>query len=207
MVIELLRLGKRIKQSDDVVDKARLRRDIGNPPGKSNSLGDQMNWESLINEVPEGNDIHIVTRDGDYSSKVDKLLPSRIIEREWYMHKKSSVLLYNSLGQFAKRHFPEIKFPKDVIKNDAINKLVNATNFTVTHSAIETLDDAFDEINSDDAIRIFRAAIDNSQVHWIIDDSDVSNFMKKLYTKFFVDVPFEMDAELDELSDYFKAPF
>lgn len=48
-------------------DKARLRREIGNPPGKrSDPLGDQLSWEQMLRRTTKGEAIWIVTRDKDY---------------------------------------------------------------------------------------------------------------------------------------------
>jgi hypothetical protein len=38
------------------------------PPGKSDSLGDALNWEARLEEVARDEDIHIVTADGDFRS-------------------------------------------------------------------------------------------------------------------------------------------
>lgn len=57
---------------DDVIyAKARVRKERGNPPGKTNSYGDQYNWEMLLSKVPE-EDLCVVSRDNDYASVVGK---------------------------------------------------------------------------------------------------------------------------------------
>jgi len=40
-----------IETTKELVDRARLRMDIRNPPGKDDSLGDAINWEGLLNNV------------------------------------------------------------------------------------------------------------------------------------------------------------
>ena len=49
------------------VERARTRREMGNPPGKiDDPLGDQVTWEQLLAFSQPGQDIWIVTNDDDY---------------------------------------------------------------------------------------------------------------------------------------------
>src|SRR5262249_8230502 len=49
---------------------ARLRKELGNPPGKpSDPLGDQLTWEQLLTHVQPTDELWIVTRDLDYFIK------------------------------------------------------------------------------------------------------------------------------------------
>jgi PIN domain-containing protein len=56
-----------VETTDDHVAHATFRRDVGNPPGKPETLGDQINWECLLDAVPENTDLHIVSTDEDFS--------------------------------------------------------------------------------------------------------------------------------------------
>lgn len=44
---------------------------IGNPPGKDNRYGDAINWECLLNNVENGEDLYFISADKDYSSLLD----------------------------------------------------------------------------------------------------------------------------------------
>ncbi|MFQ2283923.1 PIN domain-containing protein [Aeromonas dhakensis] len=46
-ISELFGKAKLVSTTPVLVEKARLRMSIGNPPGKDNSLGDAINWEGL----------------------------------------------------------------------------------------------------------------------------------------------------------------
>ena len=207
LVQSILAKGEILLTDDAVVKRARLRRDIGNPPGKTNSLGDQINWESLIEAVPRDHDLHIISRDGDFCSKVDESHPSAFLVNEWKIEKKSDLYLYNSLGSFTKKHFPKIKIAADIVKTDAIKSLVISGSFASTHLAISKLEKIYDEITLEDAIILFDAAIDNGQISSIINDDDVKAFFDKLYTKFHLKTSFDLDLKLGELADYFAIPF
>lgn len=206
IIDEIFEASECVKRTDGIISKAELRVKLGNPPGKS-GIGDQINWESLIQVVPSGNDIHIISRDGDYSSKEDRSRISQFLLREWRKEKASEAMLYNGLSEFTQKHFPEIKVPVDAIKLAAIKKLVSSGSFSNTHDQISVLQGVFDEINKADAIVLLQAMIDNGQINAISKDSDVENFYKELYLKFMFDITSEMDTHLEAVADYFGIPF
>jgi predicted nucleic acid-binding protein len=56
-----------ITHNESQITKARLRKELGNPPGKrGDPLGDQLSWEQLISTVNDEDDVWIVSRDSDY---------------------------------------------------------------------------------------------------------------------------------------------
>ena len=59
------------------IDRARFRKEIGNPPGKkSDPLGDQISWEQLLDAAKGVNDVWIVSNDRDYLVRVEgQVLP------------------------------------------------------------------------------------------------------------------------------------
>jgi len=59
-----------IEQSEEELEYARLRREVGNPPGKSSDpLGDQICWEQIINRLAKTKAIWIISNDRDYFNK------------------------------------------------------------------------------------------------------------------------------------------
>ena len=59
--------------SSNEKELARIRKEIGNPPGKKkDALGDQITWEQLLNKIPETNEIWIITNDFDFYTKYKK---------------------------------------------------------------------------------------------------------------------------------------
>ncbi len=197
-----------LKRKREDVESARLRRELGNPPGKKDSLGDQINWEILLRACNDEQDLHLVSRDGDFHGNVVDGVPNQFLLREWRERKSATIFLYRGLAEFAKSHFPQINLPSDAIKTASINKLTNSGNFSTTHEAIAELSVIKNDLNQDDALQIFRSAIDNNQVGWIIGDDDVQEFYKNLYAKFFLNISQEMDQELQDLSsEVFDVPF
>lgn len=166
------------------VKKALDRRIRGNPPGKSNSLGDQIHWEYLLSEVPDGADLNIVSKDGDFESSLSEGNVEQFLADEWHEKKGGALKLHTELRPFLAEHFPDIKLAIDVEKLDAVENLVNSGSFSSTHAAIDRLSLLVDNLSWQDAERIFNAGITNSQISWISSDSDVRGFYQTLIAKY-----------------------
>lgn len=82
---------------DEVVDKAYSRYKIGNPPGKDNKYGDAINWECLLNTVPDGEDLYLISSDKDYCSQLFDDMFNPFLKDEWERRKGSSIIFYSQL--------------------------------------------------------------------------------------------------------------
>lgn len=180
-ILEAVQVGE---ISHSTVSKALDRRIRGNPPGKSNSLGDQIHWEYLLAQVPEGVDLHIVSKDGDFESSLNKGHIEQFLADEWQEKKGGGLKLHTELRPFLVEHFPNINLAIDVQKLDAVEHLVNSGSFSSTHSAIERLGFIVDSLSWQDVERIFNAGITNSQINWIGSDGDVRGFYQSLIAKY-----------------------
>ena len=207
-LVENLEKHSRMLATDGAaVDAARLRKDIGDPPGKADSLGDQINWELLMQAIDNGEDLHVISQDGDFFSKLNENAPSLPLIMEWKNKKGAALFAYRSLKKFASEHFPHIQLPSDVFKSQWISKLSKSGSFSTTHLYIEKLGSIFDDLTFEDAVVIFQAMIDNEQINWIAGDDDVKNFYEKLFEKFRDQTSGEMDTRLYETADYLGYPF
>jgi hypothetical protein len=58
-----------IPPTEDALQRARRRKELGNAPGKKTGpLGDQLNWEQILEQCQEKSAIWIITRDPDYAT-------------------------------------------------------------------------------------------------------------------------------------------
>jgi hypothetical protein len=80
---ELFQQARTVDITDDMRNRAKERYDRGNPPGKDASYGDALNWEALLQAVPEGEDLLLVTADTDYVSKLDPTEADEFLRSEW----------------------------------------------------------------------------------------------------------------------------
>jgi hypothetical protein len=65
IIEKLFKLARKVPMTEGIWTAARQRLDLGNPPGKDASYGDAVNWESLLDVVPDGEDLLFVTGDLD----------------------------------------------------------------------------------------------------------------------------------------------
>ncbi|HVK56938.1 MAG TPA: PIN domain-containing protein [Burkholderiales bacterium] len=165
---------------DDTADRANVRRLCGNPPGKKDSLGDQIIWECLLSHVPEGVEFNIVTLDGDYYSPLAKDRICDFLRDEWKTAKAAEIFAHKELRSLLNSKFPAIKFAVDVLKRKAIDKLVYSSSFHETHQSVAALTPFAETIILEEAKEIFDAGIKNSQIGWIGTDSDVNVFYRGL---------------------------
>jgi predicted nucleic acid-binding protein len=176
---KLFDVAKVLEVDEDIVEKAKKRVMLGNPPGKSNSYGDSINWECLLEKVPSGRDLYLVTDDQDYASKINKGKLAEFLELEWTGKKSSSIFYYRRLSEFFHIQFPDIKLASELEKELAIGKLITSANFRQTHLAISKLS-KFTDFSDSEIREILEACIANSQIYLIKDDPDVRIFLDNL---------------------------
>src|SRR5262249_12083926 len=118
---------------------ARTRIDVGNPPGKNGSLGDALNWEILLQNVPDGEPLYFVTDDKDYVSPIDSSIFNAYLSQEWQNQKGSEIVYFKSLSEFFKEHFPKITLASELEKDLVIRDLADSSSFVETHTIISKL--------------------------------------------------------------------
>ena len=82
----LMRLfAARVQPTAEELSRARFRKELGNPPGKSGDRqGDQITWEQFLSRASGYSKVWIITRDGDYAQELqDKtLVLNPVLHRE-----------------------------------------------------------------------------------------------------------------------------
>lgn len=182
----------------EIIDKAKVRFDLGNPPGKKKSYGDSINWEILLRLVPKGEDLYFLSNDSDYCSKLDNTKFHPYLLGEWCTKKNSDIFFYKSLYEFLKDHFHEIELKSERIKEELIVGLRNSPNFSTTHSLISQLNE-YTDWTDEQISRLCAAGIKNSQVSRILSDTDILHFYHSLLRNY--DVESSMDDSIIEISE------
>ena len=178
LIDSFLKLCKPV--SPEIIQRAILRKQLGNPPGKADSLGDAINWEWLLAQAKIISDLKIISADKDFESDLIPGTPKEFLNREWEKASPfGSLTLYKSLPAFLKYHFPDIKLAGEIDKFTAIEMLEKSLSFAATHNAIDRLE-KFDDFGDNEIIRIAEAYSSNSQVRMIIGDNDVKTFAMKI---------------------------
>ncbi|MGI9440796.1 MAG: PIN domain-containing protein [Parvibaculales bacterium] len=175
---EIFRPGV-IETTDEIYNEALKRVTLGNPPGKNNSIGDAINWTILLKQVPDGEDLHIISEDDDFYSSLDKKNVHPFLKDEWEKKKKSELKVYKTLGSFLKEHFGNVTFSFDDTKNRLIDALNSSRSFFMTHNIISQLE-KYKYFSLEEVERILFATVANEQILWIITDPDVSDFLNRV---------------------------
>ncbi len=81
-----------------IIHAAALRYRIGNPPGKDNKFGDAINWECLLETIPQNEDLYFISEDGDYQSAMENKSFNLFLGLEWKDKKKSENSLLPRFG-------------------------------------------------------------------------------------------------------------
>lgn len=110
-----------IPVESSIIQEARERYDLGNPPGKNKSYGDAINWLILLNHVPNKQKLFLITTDRDYLSQIDENCVNSFLKNEWRRKKKSNIELYKSISRFLKEEFKEKTITEKQIKDEEKN--------------------------------------------------------------------------------------
>ena len=104
-----------IEISEDEIQAARLRRELGNPPGKPDDpLGDQISWEQFLKHSSKSENIWIITNDSDYYTTfknkryLNPFLYDELIKRS---NNNPSIFCFASLAEGLK-HFNDFSSEK-----------------------------------------------------------------------------------------------
>ena len=165
--------------SRELFEQASMRVALGNPPGKHKSLGDAINWLILKRDVPPGEDIHVISGDGDFYSALDEDLPHPFLVEEWERELGGKLSVYRTLSSFMKQNFDGVAFSFDKEKEGLIDALSESQSFASTHSIISKLE-SHAYFSLKEVIRILEAAVENGQFGAIVTDYDVSDFLNRV---------------------------
>jgi len=179
LISEIFKNCKILSRTDDIIKKAKLRYDIGNPPGKDKSYGDAINWESLLENIPTGEDLFFIGSDKDYNSVLDRTRFNQYLFDEWKDTKKSNLFYYNTLTEYFNLHLKHIELETEAQKNDLIEQLGKCDAFRATHTIIAKLS-AFSTYSDEQITQLLLAAAINDQVWQIINDPDIKSFYDAL---------------------------
>ncbi len=183
----LLGKAEEIRITPRLMESARLRMDLRNPPGKKGSLGDAINWEALLSVVPNGQDLSLISEDGDYSSALsdpmNESVFNKYLEKEWVSKKNSKINFYTRLSDFLRINFPDIKISSEEEKKIAITGFVNSGTFAKTHNSVSRLS-SVEHFTLAEVGNIADAIINNSQITQILCDEDIKEFVLKFLNEY-----------------------
>jgi len=194
-IAALFKAGTRIKRSSDIFNAAWTRHQVGNPPGKRDSIGDAVNWESLLSAGETDAELHLVAEDKDWASPLDPAQFNTYLQAEWASRFGAGVRFYERLSQFLSEHFPDIKLATELEKDLLIGSLAKSHHFDETHKILRQLS-RLSDFTSTQLRDIVDAFVTNNQIYWIVTDQDVRGFIDSALAGREDDVPPEALEEL-----------
>ncbi len=197
----LFGIANQINRTPEILAAARERVELGNPPGKKGSFGDAINWECLLATVRSRTPLIMIADDSDFYSPLDASKINEFLDCEWKQKKDSDVTFHRNLSSFFREHYPNINLKTEQEKDALIESLSASPNFASTHSLIAALS-TYDVFTLKQAEDIARACLNNTQVRWIIDDSDVHDFVQRIYEDRFL----YFDDEFEEIGRLLNPP-
>jgi hypothetical protein len=129
--------------SPAVSQRARERRERGNPPGKkTDTLGDQISWEQVLEQLGPGDHLHVLTKDSDYAAEVGgkpHLVPMLYREARERIGDAGTISVHETLSDLT-RVLPQIS------KQAAITKLTKSERASAAEVErfLDEVDDQFD---------------------------------------------------------------
>lgn len=157
--------------------KARDRYDFGFPPGKDKSYGDALNWNVLIEDVNIiEKDLYLVTRDGDFSSCLDKKQPNPYLEDEWHKVRGGKIKILDSIADLVSQLEQDDVEYKNLRRNELLDELRESSSFSQTHDLIAKLRPLINEFTVENLKKFFYAYYSNGQINMIGNDADIIAF-------------------------------
>jgi hypothetical protein len=167
-----------IGETEEIIQKARLRLDKSNPPN-DNKLGDSLIWESLLyylKNAPKKSTMVFVARDISAWGQ-DGFNPW--LERELKQKTGVSISLTSVLSDIDGLTREEQKRLREVerqeLKNNAISNFINSRSFMSAGSHIQSLLPYKDILTEDDYRKIVAASISNHEIYKSFFTSDPLN--------------------------------
>jgi len=90
---------------------------IGNPPGSGGTIGDQLEWEIILNEYID-KDLTIITNDPSWKDISDETKLHPFLKNEWKQKTNKELMFFSTLGEFINKYTKTVKITEDEIKNE-----------------------------------------------------------------------------------------
>jgi hypothetical protein len=200
LIEELFGLAHELPMTEEIWEAAQKRYDLGNPPGKGDSYGDAINWQSLLVDVPDEQDLLLVTGDSDFMSPLDPTLLADVLLTEWVEKKRAGITVYKTLTALFKDHYPDIRLASELERELVISRLIGSESFMQTHAAIAGVSQYVD-FTPEQAQALIEAANRNTQIRRILEDEDVRQFFTDVANDFGDVID---PATLSEFWEYFE---
>jgi hypothetical protein len=179
IIQELFEKAEKIDPTEELIKYAKQRFDLGNPPGKNNSYGDALAWESLLGNIDNDKTFCLISDDKDYKSPINENSLNSFLQEEWIDRKNSDIEFFIRLSSFFMKHFPQINLADEEVKNTLIDELFLSPTFAESRRILHEMKN-YTYFTDSQLDNIVAAVITNNQIFWILEDSDIFNIVYKI---------------------------
>lgn len=172
IINQLFEKSDEISTTKDILKRAKIRFDSGNPPGKGKSYGDAINWEALLAKIIMEEDLYIISGDRDFYCVLNPNNFNAFLKKEWKETKNSEIKFFKSLGSFIKEHHPNIDITIESEKDEVIGNLIEAYSFDSAKNAVRKLEN-YENFSIQQINEIALNFSSNSQIYWIKNDGPI----------------------------------
>lgn len=176
-------LAVKIPTSDEIYEVALRRHNIGDPPGKKDSLGDSIIWEALKIGIKiranRPQHLFVISSDGDFQSELDAEQPKNILIYDWNKEYNADLYFFDRISLFTKKYFPDINIQFESEKQLSVERFINSSSYSETHFAIADLS-KYQDFSANQVVKMLMAVKTNFQIRNIGYDEDVFNFIVSL---------------------------
>jgi hypothetical protein len=201
LIDELFKNAKRYPTTEELVQIAKTRYDLGRPPGKNKSYGDAVNWEALLTNIPESEDLYFISDDKDFFSDINQDCFNSYLINEWKEKKHSDIYYYRRISEFFKEKFPNIKIASEYEKELLIKELAVRGSFAGSRATLNKIS-RFEDFSTEQLNDFVQACVSNRQVYWIKDDEDIKEMITEIVMPNRDKIEPSLLSEFDKVFDY-----
>jgi hypothetical protein len=203
---KLFDLSIKNESTDEIIEFARNRHLKGNPPGKNDSYGDAINWEILLNNIPNNEDLYFISDDKDYYSLINPDDFNNYLFLEWRSRKNSNIFCYRSISKFFQDKYPKISLKTEIRKEEVLEKFINSSSYANTRKCLIDLVD-LNEFSAKQVKAFIDACINNNQIYWIKDDNDIKQYINEILTANYIRIDSQTLLLFEKMYGYSIWPF
>lgn len=183
LIAELFQVSHFIPFSQETYNTAAQRVYLGDPPGKHFSFGDAINWLSLLERVPDQQDLYFIGGDKDFSSAIDRHDFHQFLLSEWQQQKGGTVHYYfQGLGRFFRDNHPHVVYATDFLRARLVDELQQSGSFARTRRILHELK-AYEDFTAAEIETLAKAIIFNNQILWIREETAVKETLSLIIQK------------------------
>jgi len=121
LIEDIFKMAVSSDEDKNIIEKGYYRYLKGNPPGKNNSYGDAIIWETLIEKFTDGK-LSIITDDKDWYVDEDKESLNELLTREWQEKTGRKLKIYSTLSEFINKFTGKKIIKKEIIQEEKAQK-------------------------------------------------------------------------------------